>query len=219
MIDFKNMTQEERDAYNKATKIWEKTNGKVRVEILNTALFNIDKLVINFQKYDSSNKQNGFIAYYINPSKALGFCNKVVNGQILNAAKKMKDLKAKDPNVALPDLFKDMGGMTPEKVIASQSSGNNLLHGLNFSLQKGEALSRTLNITVGDKVLFLLAAHACPGVQNPQGLIVPKKDTRRLDILIGLSSDELMELASVTKPVLEAYFADKSYTMAKKYFI
>lgn len=218
MPDFTKMTDEQKQAYNKATKLWEKNNGRTRIEVLNQPLLNIDKLLIQFQSYDrNTNKQNGFIPMYLDPAKFLAFCIRVCNGEILRKAQQIKKIKASNQNVYVDPLFKEMGGMTPEVVAAKKAKNPQDLAGYNLTIGAGQGISRTLEVTTGDLSTFLISVIATPGTKDRNGLIVPVRGANVTKYTIGLSAEDLTSLCGITKVVLETYYANKNYYNALAY--
>ncbi|MDI3075344.1 hypothetical protein QJL41_12440 [Clostridioides difficile] len=164
--------------------------------------FTIDKVLINFRKYDN-NSQAGEkftqqVDIFIDPKFALLLCHDILSGKIAKLAD-ISQAKAKKEGRNFPsEVWRTLGG-TSAKDLKKQ----------NRERKDGCAISRSLKLSPGEKG-FLFTAESGKGKETDKGLIVPKyginPDNR---VVIPLDSDQLKIFAIMIKTHIEAFLALK----------
>ena len=165
--------------------------------------FGIDKVQINFRKYDvTKTKGNKFtqqVDCYVNVEEALVLAQDILSGKIHALAEAEKAKGAKYP----AHVWQSMGGMSAEK--AKEKGLRN----------DGMALSRVIKLAPGNAKPFVLTAESGKGEQNSQGLIVPRYGTSPENrIMVALTGDQLKQLALMINIHLSAYYSAQ-YTTGK----
>lgn len=158
--------------------------------------FGIDKVQINFRKYDvSKSKGSKFtqqVDCYVNVEDALVLAQDILSGKIHALAEAEKAKGAKYP----APIWQSMGGMTADRAKDK---------GLRTD---GMALSRVIKLAPGSAKPFVLTAESGKGEQNAQGLIVPRYGTSPENrIMVALTGDQLKQLALLINMHLNAYYS------------
>lgn len=131
--------------------------------------------------------------------------SKDINGleKVINEVSNIKGIN-KNTGIYPPVLFHQTGGTSAEK-LAKQDK----------SRKDGNALSRQIKLTVGEKKRYILSGESGPGKKDSKGLIIPlygNKPEHR--IMIGFDPDELRIFALVLKAHIEAYLSAKYVKIA-----
>lgn len=162
-------------------------------EIMSNA-FGIDKVQINFRKYDK-NKAKGekftqTVDIYVNVEEMLVLCNDILSGKIASLADIERKKGASYPN----PVWDSMGGISAEKAKEK---------GLRTD---GKALSRVIKLSPGSKQPFVLTAESGAGEQNEKGLIVPRFGTKPDNrVIVALNANQLKQLALLTQMHIASY--------------
>ena len=142
-----------------------KLDGKDTFFEIMANAFGIDKVQINFRKYDDSQEKGSKITQsvdiFIDIPEALVLSQDILSGKIAQLAKTEKAKGAKYP----AQIWQTMGGVNAEKAKT---------RGLRTD---GMALSRVLKIVPGLKQPFVFTAESGKGEENDKGLIVPRYGT------------------------------------------
>lgn len=158
--------------------------------------FSIDKVQINFRKYDASkakgSKFTQQVDCYVNVEDALVLAQDVLSGKINSLAQAEKAKGAKYP----APVWQSMGGMSADKAKEK---------GLRTD---GMALSRVIKLAPGSAKPFVITAESGKGEQNEKGLIVPRYGTSPENrIMVALTGDQLKQLALMINMHLNAYYS------------
>ncbi|HBG8470944.1 TPA: hypothetical protein KRH38_003288 [Clostridioides difficile] len=165
--------------------------------------FTIDKVLINFRKYDN-NAQSGEkftqqVDIFIDPKVALLLCHDILSGKIAKLATISQSKAEKEGSNFPTEVWRTLGG-TSAKELKKQ----------NRERKDGCAVSRSLKLLPGEKKGFLFTAESGKGKETDKGLIVPKygrnPDNR---VVIPLDSDQLKIFAIMIKTHIEAFLALK----------
>ena len=168
-------------------------NGTI-MEVMSNSL-PIEKLQINFLKYDESkdkgNRVSQRISIYIDVPKALELCQDILSGKISLLADAERKKGAQYPK----EVWSIMGGTSATK-LANKGK----------SRPDGMSESRVMKIAPGSKMPFIFTAESGKGEENDKGLIVPKYGTKpEQRIFIGLDASSLKQFALMTKMHIEAF--------------
>lgn len=162
------------------------------VESLNDA-FEYGKVHFNFATYDLSKpkgqRQTNSIAIYISVDEFLELCRKLECGELKFIMQKKKKESDSTP------IYQSLGGTSAER-----------LKELKRSRSDGKSLSRTMQLTCGNKSDFLLVADSGPGVTDAKGLIVPKFGNKPENhVVVSMTAETLSELLLLTKAHYNAW--------------
>lgn len=165
--------------------------------------FGIDKVQLNFRKYDnakaSGSKFTQQVDCYVNVEDALVLSQDILSGKIHALAEAEKSKGGKYP----APVWQSMGGMSADK--AKEKGLRN----------DGMALSRVLKLAPGSAKPFVITAESGKGEQNAQGLIVPRYGTTPDNrIMVALTGDQLKQLALLIQMHLNAYYSAQYSTGA-----
>lgn len=165
--------------------------------------FGIDKVQLNFRKYDATkstgSKFTQQVDIFINVEDALVLCQDILSGKI-NALAEVE--KAKGAKYPAP-VWQSMGGMSAERAKEK---------GLRSD---GMALSRVIKLAPGSAKPFVLTAESGKGEQNTQGLIVPRYGTSPDNrVMVALTVEQLKQLAILIQMHLTAYYSSQYSTGA-----
>lgn len=164
-------------------------DGKnVFLEILNSAL-GINKVVINFIKYDSQSfKQVSKISIYLNKMEALRIANDILNGRFAKLAKIELDKGNKYANA----IYTSLGGTSSAR-LAKQ----------NKSRTDGAAIARQFKIVPGSRSPWVLEGHQGKGKELENGLISMEKSEEV--VRVPLKDDDLKEFALAIQLAIQSY--------------
>lgn len=166
--------------------IWRKTTKNSRIEF--ASAMGIDKIKIRFQQLKELNgqfRQTGLVEIYMDLRDIHSIIRKVEHGFKL---KEGENVLYKSPNMG-----------TPAAALEKRGIGRN-----------GYAEFRQMLIQKGNKIPWILTGMSCDGVQNDKGLINPHKGqdgkyTGEKKISVGLTSDELVDLAYTLKEGINGF--------------
>lgn len=165
--------------------------------------FSIDKVQINFRKYDATktagSKFTQSVDIFVNVEEALVLSQDILSGKInaLGEAEKAKGAKYPQP------VWQSMGGIGADKAKE---------RGLRAD---GMALSRVLKLAPGSAKPFVFTAESGKGEQNEKGLIVPRYGTSPENrIMVALTGDQLKQFALLINCHLNAYYSAQYSTGA-----
>lgn len=163
--------------------------------------FNIHKIIFSFveRKYESNQKAGAdesnvkaAIDIYLDISEAALFAEDILNCRIY---KKVDEEAKKKAPFPAPVWKSPLGGLSEGKA----------------NRKDGLAISRHFTLSPGSRQYAMLRATSCPGKTDPQGLIVPLKDSEydkkeKTDIYVGiLNYDELRKMALMIRAAVNAY--------------
>jgi hypothetical protein len=181
-------------------KIYKKTSKGRLMEILADG-FSIKKLKINFISFDETKPEGSritdSIVFWLSFEDALILSNDVLSGRYAkifaaDAEQAKKDkTEGKPHNACVP--FLRLGG-TNATILRERGTPR----------ADGKCVSRTLKLTKGKH--YLITAASGPGKVTDNGLISPDGKPEK-QIMIGMTSDEIKEMALMIKMHLYAYTA------------
>ncbi|WP_368262603.1 hypothetical protein [Clostridium disporicum] len=180
-----------------------KLDGKDTFFEIMANAFGIDKVQINFRKYDDSQEKGSKITQsvdiFIDIPEALVLSQDILSGKIAQLAKTEKAKGAKYP----AQIWQTMGGVNAEKAKT---------RGLRTD---GMALSRVLKIVPGLKQPFVFTAESGKGEENDKGLIVPRYGTTPENrIMVAVTDEQLKQIALLIQTHVQAYYCAQYTTGA-----
>jgi hypothetical protein len=111
------------------------------------------------------------------------------------------EMQEKQKQINKP-LFQSLGGTSADKL---KQKG--------YERKDGMSLSRSISLSVGGKVDYLLCAESGPGQTDAKGLIVPKYgNSPEQRISVAMNWQSLNEIMLMTKINYEAWLASKYMT-------
>jgi hypothetical protein len=183
--------------------------------------FEIGKIHFEFATYDTSKPkgecQTNNVNIYLDVSEFYGLAHTVLHGHIhltMSQYKKIMkeieeyksannnqlndEMKEKQAQVNKP-LFQSLGGTPADKL---RQYGRERKDGL--------SLSRSISLSVGGKVDYLLCAESGPGQTDSKGLIVPQYGNKpEQRVSVAMNWQAVNEIMMMTKIHYEAWLAAK----------
>ena len=186
--------------------------------------FEIDKIHFEFATYDTSkpkgDRQTNYVSIYLDVAEFYGLAHMVLHGHIHGTMTQYKkimkeietyknanknqlndEMQEKQKQINKP-LFQSLGGTSADKL---KQKG--------YERKDGMSLSRSISLSVGGKVDYLLCAESGPGQTDAKGLIVPKYgNSPEQRVSVAMNWQSLNEIMLMTKINYEAWLAAKYMT-------
>lgn len=174
--------------------------------------FEIDKLRLNFIKYDTTKvtgqKQTANIPIYLDINEADAIMENILNGHYASLIKAQKIKKDNNEISNFAPIAEFYGGVSA-KNLASRGQ----------SRPDGKALSRILSVevSISPSNMLVLSAQSGPGIENKTGGITPDYKTGGFTkVSIPLSQQAAFRLALAIKRALQANETAKAVTRRMK---
>lgn len=157
--------------------------------------FGIGKIHLKFVKYDmkrpEKSRQTNAVDIYIAADDFLELCRKMESGEF-NYTFNMK----KQRNDQTP-IYSYLGGTAADKLAK-----------YGRPRADGRSLSRTAELSIGEKADLIFSAASGPGDQQGKGIIVPKFGNEPENfVAVGMSLQSFYEFMLVTKAHYEAWLS------------
>lgn len=183
----------------KSTQIIREDAKGAFVEAMSDA-FEIDKLRLNFIKYDTTKvtgqKQTANIPIYLDINEADAIMENILNGHYAALIKAQKIKKERGEITYYSPIAEFFGGVSA-KTLAKRGQAR----------EDGKALARVFRIEVStrDTNMLVLTAQSGPGIENKTGGITPEYGAKDIvTVSIPLTQQAAFRLALATKRALMA---------------
>lgn len=166
--------------------------------------FNIGKAHFVFASYDlkkpAGQRQTNNINIYVGISELLELCRKMQCGELRYVIQQKRTANDSTP------IQQWLGGTSAEKLCQYGKARPD-----------GKSLSRTAQLSCGNKSEFLFSASSGPGEQTDRGLIVPRFGKNPENhVSIGMTWEALSEFFLLTKAHYEAWLSAWYITQMRK---
>lgn len=173
--------------------------------------FEIDKLRMNFIKYDTTNakgsRQTANISIYLDIDDADYFCEAILSGMYaskIRASKKKVELGEAKYVEPADEFF----GGTSAKVLAKRGQAR----------ADGKALARVLTVEASSSKnnMLCLTAQQGPGLEGKNGQIQPERANFEEKVMIPLSYRAAIRFARAIRRAIDAYETSKQVVVRMK---